>query len=89
MSDQPYDVAITARAARDLHRLPEKIATVCVEFLFGPLADHPYRLGKPLREELDGLHSARRGDYRVIYAINDAHHRMEIVHIDRRGEVYR
>ena len=82
MSDQPYDVAITARAARDLHRLPEKI-------LFGPLADHPYRLGKPLREELDGLHSARRGDYRVIYAINDAHHRMEIVHIDRRGEVYR
>lgn len=89
MSNAPYEVAITARAARDLQRLPEKIAAACVEFLFGPLADNPYRLGKPLREELAGLHCARRGDYRVIYAINDPHRRLEIVHIDRRGDVYR
>ena len=89
MSNEPYEMAITARAARDLQRLPEKIAAACVEFLFGPLAENPYRLGKPLREELEGLRSARRGDYRVIYTINDAHHRLEIVHIDRRGDVYR
>lgn len=89
MSNQPYEVAITARAARDLQRLPEKIAAACVEFLFGPRADDPYRLGKPLRAELEGLHSVRRGDYRVIYPINDPHRRLEIVHIDRRGDVYR
>ncbi|MCW2651044.1 MAG: mRNA interferase RelE/StbE [Mycobacterium sp.] len=89
MSSEPYEVAITARAARDLQRLPEKIAAACVEFLLGPLADNPHRLGEPLREELAGLHSARRGDYRVIYAINDPHRRLEIVHIDRRGDVYR
>jgi mRNA interferase RelE/StbE len=89
VSNEPYEIAVTARAARDLQRLPEKIAAACVGFLFGPLADNPYRLGKPLREELEGLHSARRGDYRVIYAINDAHRRLEIVHIDRRGDVYR
>jgi mRNA-degrading endonuclease RelE of RelBE toxin-antitoxin system len=85
----PYTVAITARADRDLQRLPEKIATACVEFLFGPLADNPRRLGKPLHDELAGLHSARRGDYRVVYEIIENTHCIEVVHIDRRSDVYR
>ena len=85
----PYQVQITARAARDLHRLPEKIATACVEFIFGPLVENPSRVGKPLKGELVGLHSARRGDYRVVYAIVEDTRRVEIVHIDRRSDVYR
>jgi mRNA-degrading endonuclease RelE of RelBE toxin-antitoxin system len=89
VTDEPYRPAITARAARDLARLPEKIATACVEFIFGPLADNPHRLGKPLRDELAGSRSARRGDYRVIYAIREDHHRIDIEHIDRRNDVYR
>ena len=84
-----YEVQITARAARDLERLPEKIATACVEFIFGPLVKNPYRVGKALREELVDLHSARRGDYRVIYAIDGEKRRIEIMHIDRRTDVYR
>jgi mRNA interferase RelE/StbE len=84
-----YQVQITARAARDLQRLPEKIATACVEFIFGPLVENPRRVGKPLRDELVGLHSARRGDYRVVYAIVEVTRRVEIVHIDRRSDVYR
>lgn len=86
---EPYYVSITARAGRDLERLPEKITTACVEFIFGPLADNPRRLGKPLHDELAGLHSARRGDYRVVYAIIDDTHHIEVVHIDRRSDVYR
>jgi mRNA interferase RelE/StbE len=85
----PYQAQITARAARDLERLPEKIATACVEFIFGPLVENPRRVGKPLRDELVGLHSARRGDYRVVYAIGEDTRRIEIVHIDRRSGVYR
>lgn len=84
-----HQIQITARAARDLERLPEKIATACVEFIFGPLAENPHRVGKALRDELVGLHSARRGDYRVVYAIIEDGHRIEIVHIDRRSAVYR
>lgn len=80
--DHPYHVAITATAARDLQRLPEKIAAACVEFVFGPLLNNPHRLGKPLRNDLEGLHSARRGDYRVVYAIDD-------IHIARRSASYR
>jgi mRNA interferase RelE/StbE len=85
----PYEIQMTARAARDLQRLPEKIATACVEFIVGPLAANPERVGKPLRNELTGLRSARRGDYRVVYAIDaDARH-VQIVHVDRRSDIYR
>ena len=86
---EPYRIQMTARAARDLQRLPEKIGTACVEFLFGPLLDNPQRVGKPLRDELAGLRSARRGDYRVTYAIREAGKRIEILHIGRRSDVYR
>lgn len=87
MSDL-YQVRVTARAERDLGKLPEKMATACLEFIFGPLADNPYRLGKALRNELAGLHSARRGDYRVIYAIFPNENVIEVEHI-RRSHVYR
>lgn len=86
---QSYQVDITARAARDLQRLPEKLATACVEFIFGPLGDNPQRVGKPLHDELVGLRSARRGDYRVVYAIFADNHRVAILHIDRRSDIYR
>ncbi|MGI8759797.1 MAG: type II toxin-antitoxin system RelE family toxin [Jatrophihabitantaceae bacterium] len=86
---EPYRVQITARAGRDLQRLPERIATACVEFIFGPLVENPRRVGKPLRDELVGLHSARRGDYRVVYAIVEDTRRIEIVHIHRRSDIYR
>jgi mRNA-degrading endonuclease RelE of RelBE toxin-antitoxin system len=84
-----YSIRVTARAERDLQRLPDKMATACVEFIFGPLADHLQRVGKPLRGELSGLHSARRGDYRVIYGVITDARTVEIAHIDRRSDVYR
>ncbi len=65
------------------------MATACVEFIFGPLADNPQRVGKPLRGEVTGLHSARRGDYRVIYGVLEDARLVEILHIDRRSDVYR
>jgi mRNA interferase RelE/StbE len=87
--EEPYSIRVTTRAERDLQRLPEKIATACVEFIFGPLSDNPQRVGKPLRGELGGLHSARRGDYRVIYGVVEEARTVEIVHIDRRSDVYK
>ena len=87
--EEQYSIRVTARAERDLQGLPEKIATACVEFIFGPLSDNPQRVGKALRGELGGLHSARRGDYRVIYGVVEDTRTLEIVHIDRRSDVYR
>lgn len=71
MSADDYTIAWTAPARRALTRLPEKTATAPVEFLYGSLAASPHRAGKPLKLGLQGLHSASRGDYRVIYRIND------------------
>lgn len=85
----PYAVRVSARAARDLDRLPEKVALACVEFLFGPLAGNPHRLGAALRGCFLGLHAARRGTYRVVYRIDDEGRTIDIAHIDHRGEVYR
>ena len=85
----PYGVRISARAERDLLRLPEKIGAACLEFIFGPLAENPQRLGGELRDHLAGLRWARRGSYRVIYRIDDDHTRIEVVHIDHRRDVYR
>lgn len=80
---------ISARAERDLLRLPEKIGAACLEFIFDPLAENPQRLGGELRGQLTGLRSARRGSYRVIYRIDDDQTRIEVVHIDHRRNVYR
>lgn len=85
----PHEVRISARAERDLLRLPEKIGSACLGFIFGPLADQPHRMGGALSGQLAGLRSARRGSYRIIYSIDDQDRRIDIVHIDHRGDVYR
>src|SRR2546430_1887056 len=72
-------IAGPGRARRALARLPEKAATAAVEFLYGSLAASPHRVGMPLKLGLTGLHSARRGDYRVIYHIDDHDHRIDVV----------
>lgn len=84
-----YEVAWSTPARRTVARMPEKVATAAIELIYGALAANPHRLGKPLRLELDGLHSARRGDYRLIFRIDEQHHRVEIVAIEHRADVYR
>lgn len=85
MAEQ-YEVAWTRTAKRALQRLPEKVATAAIEFIYGSLASNPQRVGKALRFDLEGLHSARRGDYRIIYRIDN---RVTIVAIEHRADVYR
>ena len=81
-----YEIAWTPTAKRALQRLPEKVATAAIEFIYGPLASNPQRVGKALRLNLKALHCARRGDYRIIYRI-DA--RVTIIAIEHRADVYR
>jgi len=82
-------VSSTWPTRRALARLPEKVAAAAVEFLYGSLAANPHRVGKPLKLGLEGLHSARRGDYRVIYRIDDQHRRVDVVAIEHRSDIYR
>lgn len=82
-------VRISDRTERDLLRLPEKIGAACSEFIFGPLAEQPLRVGGQLTGEVAGLRSARRGSYRIIYAVDEQLEQIDIIHRDHRGDVYR
>lgn len=89
MTEAGFDVAWTATSRRALARLPEKAATAAVEFVYGSLAANPYRVGKPLKLGLEGLHSARRGDYRVIYRIDAESRTVTVIAIEHRSDAYR
>ncbi len=87
---EPYELVLTPPAVRAVRsRLPEAVAAAVIEFVTGALVENPRRVGKPLRGDLAGIHSARRGTYRVLYRINDDRHEVVVLRIDHRSEVYR
>jgi mRNA interferase RelE/StbE len=69
--------------------LPARVGTAVIEFCYGTLAENPQRVGKSPKFDLTGLHSARRWDFRVIYRIDEADRRSDVVAIEHRSDVYR
>jgi mRNA-degrading endonuclease RelE of RelBE toxin-antitoxin system len=85
-----YRIVVTRTAARRLaERLPETVAAACVEFLYGPLAANPERVGAPLRKPFEGHWRARRGEYRVRYTIDDEARTVTVLDISHRRDAYR
>lgn len=84
------DRVVVARSAawQLAETLPEAGAAACVEFLFGPLADNPQRVGAPLRPPFSGQWRARRGEYRVRYRIDDDAQVVYVLDIDHRRNAY-
>jgi len=89
VSGTGYRLSVAASAERSLARLPERTASAIVEFLVGDLTESPRRVGHPLRNELVGLWSARRGPYRVVFEIDDDAATVTVIRIDHRADVYR
>ena len=86
----PYDLVLTPPAVRAIRSgLPEAVAAAVIEFLAGALIDNPHRVGKPLRGDLTGIHSARRGTYRVLYRIKEDSREIVVLRIDHRSDAYR
>jgi mRNA interferase RelE/StbE len=85
----PWILVVAAPAERALARLSEGVAAAIVGFMLGPLTEDSRRVGRPLREELTGYWSARRGAYRVVYRIDEASRRLVVVRIEHRSDVYR
>lgn len=75
-------------ARRQLDRLPAWVAAAALETIEA-IASNPRRLGKPLRFELEGCRSARRGPYRVVYRIDDEARAVSVLAIAHRADVYR
>lgn len=77
-----------APARRQIDRLPISVAAAIIETL-DAIASNPRRLGKPLRFELEGCWSARRGPYRIIYRIDDATRSIAVLAVAHRADAYR
>jgi mRNA-degrading endonuclease RelE of RelBE toxin-antitoxin system len=84
-----YRAALTGSALRSLQAVPPRVAEPLVAFLFGGLAADPRRRGKPLQRELEGLWAARRGDFRIVYRLDEDTKTMHVLKIAHRGDVYR
>ena len=84
-----FEVEITPEGLPHLNQLPGKIRDAAIQAILGPIAEHPRRVGKPLVGELTGLSSARRGDYRVIYEIDDDRKVVVVHRVQHRRVVYR
>ena len=84
-----WDVQFSPSALRGLDRLPPRIAPAIVEFITQTLPRNPEQLNKVLRGDLDGLRSARRGDYRVMFSLRVETRVLLVVRVAHRADVYR
>jgi mRNA-degrading endonuclease RelE of RelBE toxin-antitoxin system len=90
VTSERFELVVAPTARRQLaERLPESVAFAAYDFTVGPLLDNPHKVGERLRPPLEDRHSARRGTYRVIYRIDDAHHRVTVVGVVHRSDAYR
>jgi mRNA interferase RelE/StbE len=83
-----YQVVLTASLLRSLKSVPPRVVEPLVAFIFGGLAGDPRRRGKPLQRELFGYWSARRGEYRVVYRLDDETNTMYVLKIGHRSRIY-
>jgi mRNA interferase RelE/StbE len=88
--DEPYDLVLTPPAQRALSgKLPGAVAAAVIEFLTTTLIGQPARVGKPLRDDLAGVWSARRGTYRVLYRIREDVREVVVLRVEHRRDAYR
>ncbi|MGD2102122.1 MAG: type II toxin-antitoxin system RelE/ParE family toxin [Acidimicrobiia bacterium] len=90
MNDARFELVVTAPAARAIREtLPDSVAFAVIDFITGPLLENPKRVGASLRGELEGVWSARRGTYRVLYRIDEANHEVIVLRVGHRRDIYR
>jgi mRNA interferase RelE/StbE len=85
-----YEVVPSPRVRRQLaEELPLSIIGACFAFIYGDLAANPHRVGKPLMGPLEGRYSARRGQYRIIYSIDETANEVHVLSVEHRRDAYR
>jgi len=68
---------------------PEAVTAAVIDFLTTALVHQPQRVGKPLRDDLVGVLSGRRGTYRVLYRIREDLREVIVLRIEHRRDAYR
>lgn len=89
MTEPDWELVVAGPARRAIDRLPDRIALAVLDYLVGPLVDNPHRVGKALRGDLTGLHSARVGSYRIVYEIDQDGRTVRVLYVDHPLDIYR
>lgn len=84
-----YRARITPEAMRNIGQLPEKVRHAAMATITGTITQNPRRAGKRLSGRFEGVWSARRGDYRILYTISEEDRVVTIHRIQHRRHVYR
>jgi mRNA interferase RelE/StbE len=88
--EDDYELVLTPPTSRAFTgKLPEPVAAAVIDFLTTTLVRRPHRAGKPLRDDLAGVWSARRGTYRVLYRIREDLGEVIVLRIEHRRDAYR
>ena len=82
-----YTIELRRQARRALDRLPDADFLVVIEVV-KQLAQAPRPRGIE-KVKSTGLWRIRKGDYRIIYAIDDKQRLVTVVRIGHRREIYR
>lgn len=89
MADLTYQVIVDRHAMRGFARLPDKVQAAVWELVNGALAAKPQRVGSALLDPpLRGVHRAKRGEFVVLYAIDDREQTVHVRRIEDRRTAY-
>lgn len=84
-----YGLRLTPSAIRSIAWISDRHAWAIIALMRGPLVEAPFRLGKPLQDELQGWYSARCGTYRVLFWVDAPANAVVVERIDHRADIYR
>jgi mRNA interferase RelE/StbE len=85
-----YAIVVRRAARRALsEELPIEVAFAVSDFVTGALLESPQRVGKRLDPPLDDQHSARVGECRILYEIDEKQRRVVVRSIRHRRDAYR
>lgn len=87
---KPYRLILALGARRAfVETLPAAVVFAAWELISGPLVADPHLVGAALRAPFEGHRSARRGQYRVRYRIDEERHEIQILDIENWWDLYR
>ncbi len=76
VTEDNYELIVARPAACAIaDNRPEAVSAAVIDFITESLIGNPRRMGRELRNELAGIHSARRGSYRVLHRIDEVANR--------------
>ena len=69
--------------------MPPQVVRAVLALIDGNLAVEPTRVGTPQRAPLEGIWSARRGTYRLLYEVDHADRVVTVVAVEHRADADR